>query len=884
MPFVSQPHGASGEVAPEIGGRYDLDWFYTALKTCRNAIVRKHGGIDNRPGSIVVGEQRYGSAYKTRLIPFRKSRSVQCLMEIGNGYMRIVRNGGYVTESAKVITGATNANPCVITCAAHGYSNGESVYISGVVGMTEVNNRIFKIAASTTNTFALTDAIGTNINSASYASYISGGTVARIYTLGAPWAEGDLPDISSVQDNDVVTLCHLSHMPRDVTRYADSSWTISPFDNHQGPFHDVNSDTTKTIYASGATGSVTLTANFSLFTASMVGELFYLEQMPGASNTPKWEVGQSIAAVGTLINSGAHYYHSATTGTTGTVKPTIQDGSEYDGTTGVKWNYLHSGFGVALITSIIDAQNAVATVVTHLPIVVGAPNATHIWAVSAWGVTNGYPRCATYHDGRLIFAGTKAKPQTCWASATNARTFFGKSNPLLDDEAMTFDIASDQTSPIKRMVKSKDFIVMTEGEEITIKGREDSLLATQTPIRKIQSRVGVGGPPPVVVDDLFLFVDGKSDTIRSFGYRFENDSYVPSNLSPRSWHLLKGKTVSAMAWQGDMAVLWVVLDDGSLVGLTFNPENQVIGWHRHDTDGFYEDVACIEEDGRDVVYASVRRLAGGAYRRFLECFVSRDLPADPRDMIFLDATRSFDGRNAGSTTLTLSGGSSWDHPETLTLTASASLFKASDLGDAIHFWSGDSCLKLAIIDYTSATQVSVQPNHTVPVTHRSSARTDWEFARRVLSGLEHLEGASVGILADGHVIPSQTVSGGSVTLAAPAAVVHVGRPYVTDIESLDISTLQVRGDLASRQVNVTELLVHVQDTRGLKIGTKESDLQEYVADPDAPIQDAPAALVSGKINMIAQAGWSMGKRVFIRQDQPLPLSLMGFFADVKPGR
>jgi hypothetical protein len=78
-------------------------------------------------------------------------------------------------EAAKAITGISRANPAVVTCSAHGYSNGTRVSICGVAGMTQINNRVFTVANATTNTFQLS-----GVDSSAYSAYTSGGTVARI--------------------------------------------------------------------------------------------------------------------------------------------------------------------------------------------------------------------------------------------------------------------------------------------------------------------------------------------------------------------------------------------------------------------------------------------------------------------------------------------------------------------------------------------------------------------------------------------------------------------------------------------------------------------------------------------------------------------------------
>ena len=79
-----------------------------------------------------------------------------------------------MSGTPKTITAATQANPVVITAASHSFPDGETVFIENVVGMTEINDRYFKIANGTTNTFELVDEDGTG-----HTSYSSAGTVTH---------------------------------------------------------------------------------------------------------------------------------------------------------------------------------------------------------------------------------------------------------------------------------------------------------------------------------------------------------------------------------------------------------------------------------------------------------------------------------------------------------------------------------------------------------------------------------------------------------------------------------------------------------------------------------------------------------------------------------
>ena len=143
MTTLSQRTFSSGELAPALYARVDFFRYSTGLRTCKNAIVLRYGGVSNRPGTKFVQEVE-NSAERVRLIPFIFNSSQTYVLEFGNQYMRVIKNGSQVTLPAVNISGATRANPVVITTgSSHGYATGDEVYISGVEGMIELNNRNF---------------------------------------------------------------------------------------------------------------------------------------------------------------------------------------------------------------------------------------------------------------------------------------------------------------------------------------------------------------------------------------------------------------------------------------------------------------------------------------------------------------------------------------------------------------------------------------------------------------------------------------------------------------------------------------------------------------------------------------------------------------------
>lgn len=235
---------SSGEIAPSVWGRVDAQKVAMGCSVMRNCFVSYRGPASSRAGTLFCGQSLTPASINSLppiLVRFQFNIFQSFILEFGVGnsspyasYMRIIANGGYVTETPVAITAASQANPAQITAPGHGYVNGNWVFIAAILGMTQLNGRTFIVANVTANTFTLTDTFGNSVNSLAFGAYLSGGTVARIYTnTQAPYALADLPYLKIVQSADVMTLCcvnqatGIEYPPADLSRIANTNWSYA---------------------------------------------------------------------------------------------------------------------------------------------------------------------------------------------------------------------------------------------------------------------------------------------------------------------------------------------------------------------------------------------------------------------------------------------------------------------------------------------------------------------------------------------------------------------------------------------------------------------------------------------------------------------------------
>ncbi len=222
---VIQTSFNSGEWSPSLYAQVNLKQYHSGATLLRNFFVDTRGGATTRPGTKYIAACKSNGI--VRPIPFQASFTVSYLLEFGQGYVRFFNNGAPVLEAGKAITAITQANPGVITSNAHGYSNGDWIVISGVVGMVLLNGNTFIVAGATANTYTLTDLFGTVINTTSYGTYTSGGITQRVYTIVSPYQASEVFGIRYTQNVNQLILCHPNYPPYALTLVTATNWTLA---------------------------------------------------------------------------------------------------------------------------------------------------------------------------------------------------------------------------------------------------------------------------------------------------------------------------------------------------------------------------------------------------------------------------------------------------------------------------------------------------------------------------------------------------------------------------------------------------------------------------------------------------------------------------------
>lgn len=815
---------AGGELAPELAGRIDLTKFQTGLSLCRNMIVLPHGPVTRRPGFEFINVAQ-DSTQPVRLIPFSFSADQTVVLEFGHEYVRFHIDGGTLLETAKPVVSIVGT---VVEITAHGYLAGEWVYIGG---------RFFQVdSAPTANTIDLRDLFGQSITP-------TGTTAARVYTIASPFDGADVFGIKFTQSADVLTLTHKSYATRELVRNGATDWAFRTVSF--APSIDPPTGLGITLGTSGGTSNgqtyfyvVTAVAADGVTESLASDDVSGFNNLANAGNknTLTWSgvngadrynvykrrggsfgyVGQARPVPGTpvaitailrtlgskTVQVSTAAPHGLTTGDFATVADTGI--SSFDGF----WEVTVSGASAfsyqSKKTSAQGATTGTATASTLtfiddniLPDTTQTPPEDIILLNAEAG---DYPGTATYYEQRRWFAGTELKPQVVWATRTGTESNLTSSIPARDADGMEFRVASSQYNQIRHLVPLSDLIAFTAGGEYRI-GAEGSAAITPTNISvKPQGYSGASDTQPVVTSNSVLYVQAQGSRVREISYNWESNAYRSVDMSIMAPHRFNGHNLVQLAYsRAPDQLLWAVRGDGTLLGMTHVPDQQVYGWHAHDTDGVFESVCVVAEAGGDVLYAVVKRTMAAGTRRYVERLRTR-LFTDQVDAFFVDSGLSHSGAPLST-----------------------------------------------------------------------------------ITGLSHLEGAEVHILADGAVHPPRTVTGGQITLDAAYSDVHVGLPYLSDVRTLPLAIESAQAAGQGTVKNVNRVLFRVAQSSEMQAGPTFTLLRSYPARAVADPYGAPPSLRDGDIELSIDPSWNQDGAVCVRQDLPLPLTVLSMTLEVQTG-
>tara|TARA_B100001287_G_scaffold162697_1_gene136741 strand:+ start:3617 stop:5830 length:2214 start_codon:yes stop_codon:yes gene_type:complete len=527
--------------------------------------------------------------------------------------------------------------------------------------------------------------------------------------------------------------------------------------------------------------------------------------------------------------------------------------------------------GYAKVTGFTDATVVTVEIIEDT----GSSSASTDWSLGAFSDTTGHPSCVTFFEQRLVFAATLNNPQTIYFSKSgdyeNMDANIG--GTVADDDAIVYTIASNQVNAIRFLSPTRTLIIGTAGGEFAVYGGGDNDAITPTNIIiKKQSNYGGANVDAVPVANATLFLQRAKRKIRELAYNFDVDGYVAPDLTILAEHITQGG-ITQMAYQEEpLSIIYAVREDGELVALTYQRDQQVVAWHRHIFGGSFgtgnavcESVAVIPTDLDEYeVYVIIKRTINGATKRYVEVLNTFDFTeTDNTSFNYLDSQLNYDGV---STTL---NGDITNSATTITLTDASSFNSAGKIkiNKEIIKYTGKSSN-----DLTGCTRGE---NLTTAAAHTSGDTVDQVV--ETLSGLTHLEGQTVSILADGATHPTKTVSSGAISLDRAAKKVKVGLAYTSLLQTMRIDAGSQNGTSQGKTKRIYEITLRLFETVGVEVGPDLDHMERIPFRSSANPMNEGIAPFTGDKEVEFRGNYDTDGFIVIRQTQPLPLTVLSVY-------
>jgi hypothetical protein len=334
---------------------------------------------------------------------------------------------------------------------------------------------------------------------------------------------------------------------------------------------------------------------------------------------------------------------------------------------------------------------------------------------------------------------------------------------------------------------------------------------------------------PLQIGAAMLYLQRGCRNVRDLAYSLESDSFRGKDLSIMSSHLFDTRKIVSWAYAGlHDSIVWCVGDDGILVAMTYLPEHEVTGWHRHETyQGEFKDVCVLPGEEIDEVYFIVQRFIwdNTLHDWQTQHYIERLMPR-----------------------ITLGKGPLVNEREGI------DRLIAEGLGQKYNYFFVDS-----------------------GVIYQGGLETN-------IFGLRHLENQTVSILADGSVVPSQRVTNGRIVLDRPAKKVIVGLAYESILETLDLEITDNQGGSQGRTKVINRVTLKVHHTRGGEVGPRGIDQWDQL-DPlrlrDYWDLNDPIALRTGNLSLVINSGWEQTGALTIRNRDPIPITVLAVIPEVQ---
>lgn len=673
--------------------------------------------------------------------------------------------------------------------------------------------------------FSATDSYIIEIGAGYFRFYFNGGVVLKdgeVYEVENSWTEEQIKTLQYVQLDDIIKFAVLpanndnsTARLMELVRKASDDWEFREVDLKSTPYLDENITETK-ITPSNTTGDITLTASADLFEEGHIGSF--------------WWIG----------------------GTTTKDDVKVQ--------------------GYVEITAVESKTKASAKVIETL----STKEATKRWGEGAWSDYRGYPAVVALYDGRIYYARTPHQPRNIYASKPYAYETFTPAVDNEDDGAINIELATNANgdgSDIRWMIGASYLLCGTFGGEFILRGTGDGAI-TPTDVSARQ-RTNWGGEriQPVVAGTFVHFIQRNGKKLRQFQYDYYYDSYKAVDVSIFSEHFFDSGIKDIAYVKNTDSMLLLLNNNGEVVVLTLEQDQAIQAYSLLEFNGKVESIETIpsHNGNYDEIWYVIKRNINGQDVRYIERTQDPITPEIQENCWYVRSGLQYNAyKLTEGNELILSG---------LTGEVSAistnDIFEANDLNKRIRVVDGNSNVigQATIVKVIDAKSVNLKVVKDFENTKIQGG--SWGVSTNTISNLDHLEGETVQILADGAVQTDRVVENGKVLLELDAWKIVAGLGYTSYITTMPLEAGSRNGTAVGKRKRISELSVRLWRTSGCRIGRDLENLQQVRYRTPNTKLGTPLELFTGLIpNVKYNQGWEWVANITIEQSSPLPMNIL----------
>ena len=510
------------------------------------------------------------------------------------------------------------------------------------------------------------------------------------------------------------------------------------------------------------------------------------------------------------------------------------------------------------------------------------------------------PRCVTFFEERLYWAGTDNLPQTIWASKSGDFLNMDQGTGL-DDESIEFTLATDDVNVIRWMKASDVLLIGTVGGEFKLHGSGNPV--TPSNVRVVQeTKYGSSTVTPITSGRAVLFNQRATKKLRQMIFDLNVEGFVAPDLTILAEDIT-GDGITHMAYQQEPdSIIWATRSDGTLIGLTYQRDQQVVAWHQHPVGGYFGEATITVTDAANIAVGStitITRSDGvvstmtatnddpttalkfsvGGSRTNND--VADNIAVGTGGVLGINALSNLTAPNPAANVITVTDQSVGNGRLSIT-TSDSTRLAITNQADAIV----ESVAVIPSAD-GKADELWISVKRTVngstvryieyldQAIYADSGLSYSGSATSSFSGLDHLEGQNVQIVGDSAVYANKIVSSGSVSISETVTEAYIGIGYTTEIVTLPPEVPQQDGSSFGKKKSWNRIILNLYQTLGISV----NDTQLVFRTGGDPMDSAPPVFTGQ--HDITNLGWKEAdSSITIKQEQPLGMTLISLTGEL----